>query len=114
MVNLGKWAFIIGVILALIAGFITASWPAVVLAILGLIVGLMNVTLKEEIPYLVAVIALLLIGTAGISALPAFGGLTKTAELMVANFIVFVGASGLVVAIKTILVMGQKELERNK
>ena len=109
MVHVGKWSFIIGVILAILAGFIDAVWPAVVLAILGLIVGFLNVSAKEVLHYLVAVIALLLIGTAGIGALTVLGGFVDAVQIMVANFIVFVAASGLVVAIKTIAVLGGTE-----
>ena len=110
MVNVGKWAFIIGMILAIAAGFITASWPAIVLAILGLIVGFLNITAKEVLHYLVAVIALLLIGTAGISALAALGGFVETVQMMITNFVVFVSASGLVVAIKVIIALGSTDM----
>lgn len=109
MVHLGKWSFIVGVILAILAGFIDAVWPAVVLAILGLLVGFLNVSAKEILHYLVAVIALLLIGAAGISALTVLGGFVETVQVMIANFIVFVAASGLVVAIKTIAALGGTE-----
>jgi hypothetical protein len=110
MVHIGKWSFIVGVILAILAGFIDAVWPAVVLAILGLIVGFLNVSAKEILHYLVAVIALLLIGAAGISALTVLGGFVDVVQVMIANFIVFVAASGLVVAIKTIAVLGATEM----
>jgi len=109
MVNVGKWAFLIGVVLAIVAGFITASWPAIVLAILGLIVGFLNISAKEVLHYLVAVIALLVIGTAGIAALESLGGFVETVQLMISNFIVFVAASGLIVAFKTIVALGSNE-----
>jgi hypothetical protein len=114
MVNVGKWAFIVGIVLAIIAGFISASWPAIVLAILGLIVGFLNISAKEVLHYLVAVIALLLIGTAGVSALVSLGGFVETVQMMITNFIVFVSASGLVVAIKVILALGTTETVEKK
>ena len=60
----GAAAFLSGYIIALIAGI---WWPETggliaTLVILGLIVGFLNVTNREVVPYLVAAIALILIG----------------------------------------------------
>jgi len=57
---IGFWAFIVGLILAVIAGLL---WPSnstiiVVLIILGIIIGLLNITAKEFMLFLIAVIAL--------------------------------------------------------
>lgn len=53
---IGAWAFLIGLILAVIFGFITVSgsWLTWVLVILGVIVGLLNITDKEVKPFLFA------------------------------------------------------------
>ena len=60
---LGRWAFIIGFILAIIIALFSAadvpSWAVWVIALLGLIVGLLNVTGEEAIAFLVASIAFL-------------------------------------------------------
>lgn len=108
MVNIGKWAFIIGVLLAILAGFLTIPNLALILLVLGLIVGFLNITKEEVNDYLVAVITLLAIGVAGLSAVSALN-LTVAGwlESMMANFIAFVGASGLVVALKAIIQLGQ-------
>jgi hypothetical protein len=62
--KLGAWAFIIGLILAIIVAIIgggaTPEWAMIVLAILGVIVGLLNVTSSEVQKFLVAAIAFLL------------------------------------------------------
>jgi len=51
----GAWAFLIGVILAIIFGFFTpAVWLAWVLVILGIIIGLLNITTEETQPFLLA------------------------------------------------------------
>ncbi|MEM4166065.1 MAG: hypothetical protein QW153_03760 [Candidatus Bilamarchaeaceae archaeon] len=61
----GEWAFLLGVVLALIVGLFSTelSFAAVyilgVLALLGLIVGFMNIPEKETVSFLVATIALL-------------------------------------------------------
>jgi len=60
----GAWAFIIGLILAIIvaiiSGTVVPQWAVIVLAILGIIVGFMNVTAGEAHKFLIAAIAFLL------------------------------------------------------
>ena len=67
-ISLGGWAFIIGLILAIVIAIIgsgdVAPWAFFVLAILGLIVGLLNVTDKEVVPFLIAGVAFLISFTA--------------------------------------------------
>ena len=49
----GSWAFLVGVILAVILGFISMeSWMALVLVIIGIIVGLLNITASEAMGFL--------------------------------------------------------------
>lgn len=67
MSKIGFWAFIIGLILAVVAGLITVNKDpnaavVVVLIILGLIIGLLNITGKEIMLFLVATIALIVTG----------------------------------------------------
>lgn len=94
---LGHWAFLIGLILAVLAGFATIPSLPLILFILGLIVGFLNVTEKESTSFLVSVIALLMIGVAGLQ----FGG--EVLSSILNNFVAFVSAAGLVVAIKQVL-----------
>jgi len=94
---LGHWALIIGIILAVIAGFTAIPSLPVVLFILGLIVGLLNIKGRESTPFLVAVIALLLIGVAGLQ----LGG--EVVVSILNNFIAFMAAAGLIVALKQVL-----------
>ncbi len=62
----GFWAFIIGFILAIIAGFLMPENQTivVVLVILGIIIGFLNVTAKEVMLLLLATIALVVVGNA--------------------------------------------------
>jgi hypothetical protein len=63
--RIGKWAFIIGLVIAVIAGlFFQPAWAIWVLAILGVIVGLLNVTAEDTRGFLLAAIALTLSATA--------------------------------------------------
>ena len=109
MVNVGKWAFLVGIFLAVLAGFFTIPYVMTILAVLGLIVGLLDITSRESHKYLMSVVALLVIGTASISAFSAMGNFYGLTEAIITNAIAFVGASGLVVAIKEILTVGKIE-----
>ena len=98
---LGHWALIIGMILAVIAGFTVIPSLPIVLFILGLIVSFLNIKERESTPFLVAVIALLLIGVAGLQ----LGGAVVASIL--SNFIAFMAAAGLVVALKQVLAVAK-------
>jgi len=56
MEAIGKWAFIAGLVIAVLAAFVDFSWVPWVLAILGLIVGFMNVSDDETQSFLIAAI----------------------------------------------------------
>lgn len=103
MANFGRWAFILGVFISFLAGFVEWSWMVTVLIFLGLVVGFLNISNEESEKFLVATVALLIIGTAGISALFSMGGLAGTTQAILNNFISFVAAAALVVALKTVL-----------
>jgi len=101
---IGKWAFIIGLALAIIAGLIQGIYTipslALILVILGLIVGFLNITEKNTVKLLVAIIALMAVGSFTISVIPA---ITDYLAAILANIVIFAGAAGLVVAIKAII-----------
>ena len=62
--KIGFWAFIIGLLLCVVAGFAWADNQGVLIAllILGIIIGLLNITAKETMLFLVATIALMVVG----------------------------------------------------
>jgi len=95
--KIGKWAFIIGLVVAVLAGlFFQPGWAIWVLAILGLIVGLLNVTAEDTRAFLLASIALTLSATA-LNTLPLVG----TALSYILPFVVaFVAGATIVVALK--------------
>jgi len=95
--NIGKWAFILGLVIAVLAGlFYQPDWALWVLAILGVIVGLLNVTAEDTRGFLMAAIALTLSATA-LNTLPIVG----TAFSYVLPFVVaFVAGATIVVALK--------------
>src|SRR3989344_7010362 len=110
--QIGGYAFIVGVIIAVIAGIGASSmlgnaagWIPLVLVVLGLIVGLFNITDKETEKFLIAAIALMAVGTTA-------GGLTvidtvlsplgKVLAAIVGQIAVFVAPAALIVALKAV------------
>jgi hypothetical protein len=61
---IGFWAFIVGLVLAVVAGLILPANTVIIiiLIILGLIIGFLNITAKEIMLFLVATIALVVVG----------------------------------------------------
>ncbi len=99
MAQLGKWAFILGLIICIVGGLgISQPWFAWVLALLGLVVGFLNVTGSEAQKFLLAAIALV-VAAAAWSSLPYVGG--YLAQIL-NNFVAFIGAAALVVALKVL------------
>lgn len=98
--KLGHWAFIVGVLLAVIAGLVPALQTAFitwVLVIIGLAVGVLNISIKEQEKFLVAVIALVLVSS-GLN-IPALGGIVQN---IMANILALSAPAALVVALKAI------------
>jgi hypothetical protein len=95
----GKWAFIVGLVLAVVVGYIfQAEWVIWVLAVLGVIVGLLNVTREDTERFLLAAIALALSVTA-LSTVPVLGlSITNILGYVAA----FVAGAMVVVALKAL------------
>ena len=95
----GKWAFIIGLVLAVGVGYVLqAVWVVWVLAILGVIVGLLNVTREDTERFLLAAIAFGLSATA-LSTVPVLGfQITNSLGYVAA----FVAGAMVVVALKVL------------
>ena len=78
--KIGSWAFIIGVVLAIIIGLLgtnifggAATWLPLVFVLLGTAIGFLNVSARESTPFLVAVIALLAASGVNWSVIPGIG-----------------------------------------
>jgi hypothetical protein len=95
----GKWAFIVGLVLAVVVGYIfQAEWVIWVLAVLGVIVGLLNVTREDTERFLLAAIAFALSVTA-LSTVPVLGlSITNILGYVAA----FVAGAMVVVALKAL------------
>lgn len=78
--KIGSWAFIIGVVIAIIVGLLgsgvfgpIATWIPLVMVILGVLIGLLNISDKEITNFLVAVIALLAASGVNWALIPTVG-----------------------------------------
>ncbi|MBI3495663.1 hypothetical protein HY065_03515 [Candidatus Berkelbacteria bacterium] len=99
--------FIGGIILAVIFSAIPKAytWGLVILVIVGLLVGLFNIRVKENHQFLLAAVAMLLIGNGGLDYLPYVG---QFLSLFVLNLSTLVAPAALVVAVKTIVSLAKK------
>lgn len=95
-------AVIIAIITSIISSTVTPMWAVIVLGILGVIVGLLNVTDKETVPFLIATIGFL-VSFAALSALITTLALGWTAiQTFFVMLQVFVAPAAAIVAIKTL------------
>jgi hypothetical protein len=103
----GGWAFLVGVLLAVIVGlFPTVGTPLVmaILAAVGLIVGFLNIGDREVTQFLFSGLVLVLISSAGInlmSSIPFVSG------ILTALLVIFVPAT-VVVAVKNVLSLARR------
>ena len=116
--TVNQWAFWIGAIIAILVGILTAAkpgyvtskWIPVVLVLLGLVVGLVNITTKEMTNFLVAAIVLMAFGAGGLTTLdtliPKLGTLLGS---MIQAFSFFIGAAAVIAAIKEAWLLASKK-----
>ncbi len=108
--TIGKWAFIIGLIIAVIAGLISGYTEIImlILFVLGLVVGFLNIGKEDVMKFLLAVTALIVMGAAVLNALNVIEMINDYLRVILSNFIMFISAAGLIVAIKAILETSKK------
>ena len=112
--QVGSWAFILGVVIAVIVGIVgtfvglgaAAGWITLVLVILGFIVGFINISGKELNDFLTAGIAVIL--TSGFAMAPLLALDVLIAPLgtllhnMFSNIVVFAAPAVLIVGLKAV------------
>jgi cell division protein FtsW (lipid II flippase) len=111
---LGALAFFAGMLLAIISGGIARDNGTIilVLVILGVIVGLFNITSREMIPFLVAAVALVVVGTAAepfgpLDDISWLDGLGRTLNAMVAYIAVFMTPAAVINAVRVVWSLAQ-------
>lgn len=109
--KVGELAFLAGVVIAVLAALVTLDAAMLgnvtaLLVVLGIVVGLLNVSEKETTPFLVAAIALVAAGTAGFGAVPTVGGYLTG---IVSNLATFVAPAAVIVAVKAVYALASKK-----
>ena len=105
----GFIVFILGLLLALVAGIVAPANGTVilVLVILGIIVGALNITTAEIVPLLVAAIALIVVGTAGFDPLDQLiGGLGSVTNEVVYYLARLMAPAAVIAAVRALVVVG--------
>ncbi len=108
---LGAWAFLIGVVLAILLGLFqkyiggsASNIPYAILVVLGVVVGFMNVGDKDSKTFLLASLALVIVSGFGgntliyVSTIPILSSLNA---ILAALLVMFVPAT-IIVALKTV------------
>ncbi len=110
---IGFWAFIIGLVIALAVGIMAALGTAeaimpatiIVLIILGLLIGFLNITAKEILLFLVATIALVVVG--GVFAPLSTFSIGKILDSVLALIATLMAPAAIVAAIKALWAVGK-------
>ncbi|HLC69372.1 MAG TPA: hypothetical protein VJH24_06040 [Candidatus Bilamarchaeaceae archaeon] len=111
----GEWAFLLGVLIAVVLGLFASQVQGQetlifgLLALLGLVVGLLNISEKEINSFLIAAIALAILP----GALSAIYSILPALENPLSRFVtaigVFVAPAAFIVALKAIYVLASKK-----
>ena len=91
--KLGSWAFLIGVVLALLVGIMQKDSASIggnmiyVLVILGIIIGLLNIAGHEVAPFLMAGTVLVIVSTFGASVIGEIALFQRILEALTTLFV---------------------------
>jgi len=108
MLKLGSIAFIAGIVVSVLAGFITTPWILPLLTILGLLVGVLNVTTREMTTFVLVAIGLVLISAFAapqIQSLPDVGPVLSRIYLAL---LLFIAPAATVVALRGLFMIAKR------
>lgn len=108
--KIGHFAFVGGILIAIIAGLLqtTSTFFAFSILLLGIVVGFLNISAKEVTPFLVAAVALLVAGSADFQTLNVLFNPLGTVLTSLFSFIkLFVAPAALVVSLKSIIALAR-------
>ena len=108
--KVGSWAFIVGLLIAIVAGF----WPlgtvmTSVLIILGLIVGFLNITGKETNSFLFSTLVLVIMSSMGGQLLSSIQYIGPMLQSIFSAMMLFIIPSAVVVGLKAIYSLAEDE-----
>lgn len=95
--NIGRIAFYVGLAISIVAGWVQVGATGLtVLVVLGILVGLLNVTGKETSRFLLATLVLVV---SGLALADVFGAIVGS---ILAAYVAFTAAAALVVALREV------------
>lgn len=110
--KIGSWAFIIGMVVALLIGAFGEKDSQIatsVLIVLGLIVGFLNVTGRETTPFLLASVSLVVVSALGGQIFPNNYNIFGVLQNILSAIITFVMPATIIVALKAIYALAHDE-----
>ncbi|MBN2423205.1 hypothetical protein JXB41_08335 [Candidatus Woesearchaeota archaeon] len=109
MTKVGPWTFILGLIIAIATALLIPPNTGLlwVLGILGLIVGLMNISDEEVRTYLIATIAFLVSASSLTAILEPIPILGSAAKPFMTNVVVFIAPGAGIVALKALYMISK-------
>lgn len=116
LAQFGSWAFIIGVVLALIVGilgnFLNPNLVALsvsILIVMGLVVGFLNVTENETNTFLMSTVSLVIVTGLGTSVLGSIPLIGPSMSSTLGKVMIFIIPATVVVALKAIYSVAHDE-----
>ncbi len=114
MDKIGRYAFLGGVVVSVIAGFISMDWIFAALTVLGLVVGFLNVGATEVQNFLLAAVGLVIISYFGadkIGSLPLVGDVLGR---IYSALLAFVSPAAIIVALKSLYTVSKEWYKLNE
>ncbi|MAG16176.1 hypothetical protein CMO88_03895 [Candidatus Woesearchaeota archaeon] len=110
--SLGSLSFIFGSLIAVITGLVSpaaaSSTLTSLLILLGIIVGFLNITMKETNAFLLATVALVIVSALGGAVLGQVSFIGQYLESVLMSILTFVVPATVIVALKTIYSLAEK------
>jgi hypothetical protein len=112
LVLVGKYAFLIGLILAVLGGIVPlGTYSSVVVSlivIIGFIVGFVNIKAKETIPFLIASVVLVLVAGYGVAVLANVAYVGGYLRNILGMLMTLVVPAAIIVALKELYMFAEK------
>ena len=112
LVQVGHFSFLAGAAIAILSGVagifleIDTTFLVSILFVLGVIVGILNVTVKETTRFLVACVALILAGVVNLNLVPYVG---EVLSIIMRNIVVFVVPASIFVGLRAVWLLAKEK-----
>lgn len=105
--RIGHYSFIVGIIVAVIVPFIPVLNDAAIylMVLLGIIVGLMNISAKEFNSFLIASVALMI---ASATSAQTIASIWYPLIRILGNILIFVAPAAIIVSLKVVYALAEK------